>query len=355
MKSQTNSGTQLWVRRSSYGVRRDQDLNFFQLFSTCFSCYQMFSNVHSLLQLFSPGFSGDQLFSTVVKWFHPASTVFSCSRLISNVPNWFQLLSTVFKFCHLFPNIFDPLHLSSSVLTSSGLFWFWMAWFQLCPLDLNCYHCGELRCTQDGSSDPEKLLQTNLRSRCQKSSKMRREKQIINSHTRPTRTLLVIDSFASSPSLIRYFHQKISTVGFLITDFSSPVCSSYLGCSFFSKIGANHMESSHSHGIQFACHVLCCFAMIEGKFMESHIPDIFSIMGWFNIFWHLKQRSETHGTYSPPTSWTNNTSKGKNAISFISRPEHVGLNGILSVAHGFGFGIQCFQRAYYCFSALNDG
>ena len=248
MKSQTNSGTQLWVRRSSYGVRRDQDLNFFQLFSTCFSCYQMFSNVHSLLQLFSPGFSGDQFFSTVVKWFHPASTVFSCSRLISNVPNWFQLLSTVFKFCHLFPNIFDPLHLSSSVLTSSGLFWFWMAWFQLCPLDLNCYHCGELRCTQDGSSDPEKLLQTNLRSRCQKSSKMRREKQIINSHTRPTRTLLVIDSFASSPSLIRYFHQKISTVGFLITDFSSPVCSSYLGCSFFPRLGpitwsqATHME-----------------------------------------------------------------------------------------------------------------
>ena len=46
--------------------------------------------------------------------------------------------------------------------------------------------------------------------------------------------------------------------------------------------------------------------------------------------------------------------KGENAISFISRPEHVGLNGILSVAHGFGFGIQCFQRAYYCFSALND-
>ena len=181
-----SSGTQLWVRRSSYGVRRDQDLNFFQLFSTCFSCYQMLSNVHSLLQVFSPGFSGDQLFSTVVKWFHPASTVFSCSRLISNVPNWFHLLSTVFKFCHLFPNVFDPLHLSSSALASSGLFWFWMAWFQLCPLDLNCYHCGELRCTQDGASDPEKLLQTNLTSRCQKSSKMRREKQIISSILAPS-------------------------------------------------------------------------------------------------------------------------------------------------------------------------
>ena len=147
---------------------------------------QMLSNVHSLLQVFSPGFSGDQLFSTVVKWFHPASTVFSCSRLISNVPNWFHLLSTVFKFCHLFPHVFDPLHLSSSALASAGLFWFWMAWFQLCPLDLNCYHCGELRCTQDGASDPEKLLQTNLTSRCQKSSKMRREKQIISSILAPS-------------------------------------------------------------------------------------------------------------------------------------------------------------------------